>query len=363
MTSIPMRRAARLTAALVMALGLGLVGTAGAGAAAVDAVGWWWRPNSTAVPIEVPPRADVGPDEVLVEGEPEGASAVAAVRYKLGEGETNPILTVVPTEDSALPTGASVLACRVTSPWVSAQGGKWEARAFPDCLTSVQGIRGSDGKLVFALAPLQSGPTLEVVITPAQGAVFSLKFLKPTAADLKTTTDGTGTATGGSFASPDPSSFGADSDSGSSTSSGTFDSGSSAEDFEATPSAATTQFASPAFSQPSSSSFTPPPTVPVAAAAPSGVAPVAAAPNSNFAPAPIQAVPAANTSDTKKGRTLGVLVLLAGAAIGFWAYSGSLMGGGAGAAGGGVAAAGAEPVLGGLGRFSRPRNGPPPTLG
>lgn len=366
MSTTRMRRGARVPAALALVVGLGLTGLSGsAGAAAVEAAGWWWRPNSAVLPIPVPPRADVGTDQVLVEGEPEGATAVAGVRFLLAEGESSPVLAVTPSGDSVLPDDAVVLACRVTSNWVSAQGGKWESRPGADCLTSVQGIRSEDGKLVFALAPLQSGSTLDVVFTPGAGSVFSLKFLTPTPADLKTSTDAGGASTGGDFAAPDPSSFGADTETGGD--SGSFDPGPTTS-FDTGAGAGTTgsDFGSAAFTQPST--FTPPPTVPVAVAAPSGAAPVAAAPSGSEG-TPVAAVPASNTNDTKKGRTLGILVLLAGGALGFWAYSGGPSGGGllggAGATGapGSATGAGPEPVVGGLGRFARPRTGPPPTLG
>ena len=370
------RRPARIVAVLAMAAGSALSWVPSASAVTVDASGWWWRPNTTAAPIDVPPRSDVGPDQLLVEGEPEGAVAVAAVRFKLAEGETSPILTITPTSDSLLSPEAVVLACRVGSSWVPAQGGKWELKPIPDCGTSVQGIPSDGGKLTFALTPLQSGADLEVVIAPGKnptapndyvpGSAFSLKFAKPTSADLKTSTDDAGgfSGTGGDFASPDPSSFGADSGSSAgSGSSSSFDSGSSST-FDSGSSSSfgggggSTSFgASPAFAQPST--FT----------APTAVTPAASAslPASEQAGptglAPVQAAPVANTAaPASKGRTLGILVLLAGAALGFWAYTGSAAGRGAPVAAPVALAPGAEPVVGGLGRFSRPRLGPPPSL-
>jgi hypothetical protein len=365
-----LRRRARLGAVVVMAAGAALSWVPAASAVTVEASGWWWRPNTTTAPIAVPPRADVGTDQVLVEGTAEGATAVAAAKFKLAEGETSPILTITTTQDSVVPPDAGVLACRVASAWTAADGGKWEQRPIPDCFTSVQGIPSEGGKFTFALTPLQSDQDLDIVITPGTDpkaandntkySAFSMKFNKPTAADLKTTTGDTSgfTGTGGGFTSPDPSSFGADSGSSSSdfgsSTSPTYDSGSTTFD-----SGSSSSFgASPAFSQPST--FTPPATVAAPAAA--AVSPQEQADARGVAP--VQAAPVAAKSEApKNGRTLGILVLLAGAALGFWAYTGSALGGGGAVAPVPVAPPpGSEPVIGGLGRFARPRLGPPPTL-
>lgn len=370
------RRAARLAAILALILGAALSWAPGASAVTVEASGWWWRPNTTAAPIEVPPRTDVTPDQLLVEGAAEGPVAVAAVRFRLADGETSPILTLTPSSDSVLPEGVVILGCRVASAWVAAQGGKWEKRPIPDCFTSVQGI-SSGGKITFALTPLQSGPELEVAFYPGQtpnppndaakGSTFTLKFAKPTSSDLKTTKADPGgfTGTGGGFSPPPAESFGASPTAGESepdpsASESTFDAGSTpTADFSAPSS---TSFGpSPAFSQPSTFSA---PTAVVPAAPPSGLAANEQAGATGVAP-PVQAAPAPNTAVPRGGRTLSIIVLLAGAALAFYAYSGPALG-----RSGYVPAPvvpvtpppGAEPVIGGLGRFARPRLGPPPSL-
>ena len=359
------RKRARVVAVVAIAAGAVLSWVPPASAVTVDGAGWWWRTNTTTVPVEVPPRADVGTDQLLVEGEPEGATAVAAVRFKLAEGESSPILTITPTPDSVVPPTAVIQACRVGSAWSPAQGGKWERKPIADCFASVQGIPSDGGAITFALTPLQSGTDLEVVIVPgvdpnavndnAKFSAFSLKFTTPTAADLKTTTADAGfSGTGGDFSAPDPGSFGADTDSSSGDSS-SFDSGSSFDTGSSSFDSGASFGASPAFTQPAD--FAAPTAVESpaeAALAPTEQADVTGA-------APVAAAPVATTTESNDGRTLGILVLLAGAALGFWAYSGS-------AAGRGVAAVpvapppGAEPVIGGLGRFARPRTGPPPSL-
>jgi hypothetical protein len=363
MTS-PMRKGARLVAVVAMAAGAALSWVPPASAVTVDGAGWWWRTNTTTVPVEVPPRADVGTDQLLVEGEPEGATALAAVRFKLAEGESSPILTLTPTPDSVVPPTAVVLACRVGSAWTPAQGGKWERKPIADCFASVQGIQSEAGTITFALTPLQSGTNLEVVIVPgvdpnavndnARYSSFSLKFATPTAADLKTTTGDAGfSGTGGDFNAPDPGSFGADTDGTSGGSS--FDTGSSFDAGSSSFDSGASFGPAPAFTQPSDFA------APTAVDSPAEAALSPSEQAGSTGVAPVQAAPVATTSESNGGRTLGILVLLAGGALGFWAYSGS-------AAGRGVAAVpvapppGAEPVMGGLGRFARPRTGPPPSL-
>jgi hypothetical protein len=364
-----LRRWSRVGAVALLIAGGALSWAPSASAVTIDASGWWWRPNTTTAPIDVPPRADVSADQLLAEGEPEGATAVAAVRFKLAEGETSPILTIAPTADSVIPDGAVVLACRVGSSWQPAQGGKWELKPIPDCFTSVQGIPSDGGKLTFALTPLQSGQDLEIVIAPgvapnatndnARFSSFTLKFAKPTASDLKTTTgDTTFSGTGGGFVTPDPSGFGADDSSGAGTagtSGSSFDSG-TASTFDS--GSATSFGPSPAFSQPST--FTPPASVVAPASATLSANEQA---NSAGVARPVAAAPVATTRSPGKGRTLGILVLLAGAALGFWAYTGSAAGGGGVPAVPVAPPPGSEPVVGGLGRFAKPRFGPPPSLG
>lgn len=364
MTS-PIRKRARVVAVVAIAAGAVLSWVPPASAVTVDGAGWWWRTNTTTVPVEVPPRTDVGTDQLLVEGEPEGATAVAAVRFKLAEGESSPILTLTPTPDSVVPPTAVVQACRVGSAWTPAQGGKWERKPIADCFASVQGILSEAGTITFALTPLQSGTDLEVVIVPgldpnavndnAKYSAFSLKFTTPTAADLKTTTGDAGgfSGTGGDFNAPDPGSFGADTD-GTSGDSSSFDSGSSFDTGSSFDSG-TSFGASPAFTQPADFA------APTAVESPAEAALTPSEQTDATGAAPVAVAPVATTTETSGGRTLGILVLLAGAALGFWAYSG-------GATGHGVAAVpvtpppGAEPVMGGLGRFARPRSGPPPSL-
>jgi hypothetical protein len=312
---------------LLLLTGTVLVGApTGAGAASVDATGWWWRPQTTALPARLPGPPYVGAEQLLVEGQPQGANAVAAVRFTLAEGEGSPVLILKPV--APLPPDAVVLACRSAGPWAPDTVGPWEAKPVVDCAASVQGIAAADGTVTFALTPLVGeGGSLDIVLTPgvvaaapagANGSTFSLTFDKPTAL----ATSPGATPTGGSFGS------GAASVPASDVAGDTaFDGGSSA-------------FAGP-------SAYTPP----AAAAATPALTPQEQVP---LATEPGGAQPATSSYDGGT-RLLGVVVLVLGLALTFWSWGVPLQR---------VrpAVEEATETIGGLGRFARPRQGTPPSL-
>jgi hypothetical protein len=304
----------------------------GAGAASVDAVGWWWRPQSTSLPTRLPGPPHVGAEQLMVEGQPEGATAMAALRFTLAETEGSPVLTLKPAASSApLPPDAVVLACLSVGPWAPDAAGPWEAKPVLDCAASVQGIPDGNGGLTFALAPLVGeGGSLDVVLTPglvasappgANGSVFSLVLDKPGPEALATTPGAT--PTGGSFAG-DLGSVPSSSDASSDLSYG---GGSSAF-------AGPTDFAPSAAVAPAAAAVTPQEQLP---ATTPGAGPVAAA------------------SYDGGTRALGVIVLVLGLALAFWSWGVPLQR---------VRPATVEvtEAVGGLGRFARPRQGTPPSL-
>ena len=350
-----MKRRVRIPAALLAVTGLVLLLTPpGAGAATLEATGWWWRAQSASLPAPLPPPPDVSPDQLLVQGQPEGATAVAAVRYTLNEGEEAPVLTIKPAEGSTVPDTALILACRVVVPWEPAQAGAWEAQPLVDCATSVQGVISPDG-VTFAVAPLQSGPSVDVLIVPgrdpagppgANGSAFSLKFARPGPEALMTSPGST--STGGSF-TPSDTPSGSDSASGGAIGS------------EPTVS-------SPAFAG-SSGENTAPLVTPAAEAA---LPPQRQASPGATGFSPQSGIPAAAADDDNetRTRTLGFLVLVAGAGLLFWSSSGAGTGGAGERIGLGrfareapaVVPTGVPPTTGGLGRYAKARTAPPPRL-
>lgn len=187
-----LRRLARvgvcgLAAAGLVAGGWLVTGPAGAEpASSVDDVGWWTRTNQepTIGGLLAPPGVE--PGQLLVEGTLEGATAIAALRATLPEGAGSPVLTLQ-VASGVGGSSAVLLACQTGSGWTGAEGGAWDAKPSPDCTASVQGIPSDDEtSWSFALAPLQFGNQIDVVLTPGVvadadglGSAFRLIFEGP----------------------------------------------------------------------------------------------------------------------------------------------------------------------------------------
>lgn len=329
----------RLPIALTaVGLALASVPTA-ADAATLEQQGWWYRLRPAGLPTEAPARPDVAEGELLVEGSPEGPVAISAVRFRIDEGETNPVLTVRTVDQAGVPETTVVLACAADVRWNPAEGGAWDNRPYPDCTTSVEGSPSDDGTTwSFPVAALASGSALDVVLLPGKlangpdpvsGSTFRLVLAEP----ALTTTP----ALGGGSGVPAPVG-----PSGPGTSSG---------------SPAGSTFTSPASP---TGPFTPPPAVSPSvgsATAPAGATTATGAVDGDTAtPAPARVpVPASSATD-ERSRAIGFVILALAVAA---AFAADRVPGLAGPAGG--AGPDGERV-GGLGRFARPRSEPPPRL-
>lgn len=192
------RRILRSAARVVSAVGLVAGGWLAIGpaeaepASSVDDLGWWSRINQDPALGGVLVFPDVTPGQLLVEGTPEGATAIAALRATLPEGTGSPVLTLQAA--SAVGAEAAVLlACQSGSGWTGAHAGSWDAKPSPDCSKSVQGIPSEDGtSWSFALAPLQLADQIDVVLTPgavAEGggasSAFRVVFERPDVAAIE----------------------------------------------------------------------------------------------------------------------------------------------------------------------------------
>lgn len=313
----------------------------------VDDAGWWWRVKQGPVAPVAPAPPTTSEDQLMVQGAPDGASAIAAVRATLNEGDGSPILTlkVAPNGDSG-GADAILIACQAGAAWTGGTGPQqWEAAPLVDCSQSVQGQRSADGATwVFPVASLQFNDQVNVVLVPgknptlpegANASVFQLVFERPTAASISTT---------GGTASDD---FGG----------GDFGGGFGTTGYDST-------FTDPSFTDPAigPSSFSTPPVQP--ALPPENVGTSAIAPRVQArTPVPTQAI----SNDRPGGaRALGFLVLLLGGAGSWWfsqqaAPAPRKLGRFAG-----VPIAGglppSEPQVGGLGRFARTRSSAPRRL-
>lgn len=208
------RRLRLATTALGAVVGLVLL-LAPVGAAASTRVlddGWWWRVQTGVGGRPLPPPPGVGEDDLLVQAQPEGATAIAAVSAVLADGQASPVLTLKVASDQG-GEAAIVLACQAGSAWTGVHAGNWEAKPTADCESGqVEGERAEDGTTwTFDLTSLQFNDKLNFVLVPGTtegGATppFSLAFEAPTAADIATSS---GTAppavtptTAGSFSPP-----------------------------------------------------------------------------------------------------------------------------------------------------------------
>lgn len=183
-----------------------------ADAASIVATAWWYRADTATptagspqpipggdpvLPVTPPGPPTVGEDQLYVEGTATTATAIAGITLMLAEGESGPVLTIEPAASSAVPPNAVILACRAAIDWTPPESspGAWESKPLVDCSKSVQG-QVVEGKIVFPLQPLVQGSLVDVMIVPgtdptlpagANGSTFSLAFAKPGPGAIMTT--------------------------------------------------------------------------------------------------------------------------------------------------------------------------------
>lgn len=324
----------------------------GAGASTLTQTGWWWRVNDGALPAPLPAPPTVPAGGLMVAGAADGATAIAALHFDLGDDETAPVLTLSVADNGDQGGDTAILAACVTgSAWQPASGGGWADKPFPACAKgSVNGLRSDDKKSwTFALAPLLSDGILDITLVPgidpsrpegANGSVFQLVFNAPTAASLATSSGGGGS----DFTLPD---FGAPAFTP--TDVGSVDPPAVGGDFSVPPIDATATFT---------------PALPEADQGLTATAPVAQGRS-----APLKATPASTVVE-HKGLAALVLMLCGGALL--WSAQlpvpaprrlGTFGNGAQDSAADGPAIPPSAPAeAAGLGRFARARSGPAPRL-
>lgn len=315
----------------------------------IDDAGWWWRVKQGPLVGVAPAPPTTTAGQLMVEGAPDGAAAIAAVRATLNEGDGNPVLTLkVATNGDSGGAQAILLACQAGAAWSGGEGPQqWEAAPLADCTQSVQGQRSADGtSWAFPIGALQFNDQINVILVPGQdpvrpaganGSTFELVFEKPTSASIATTDavapdDSAGGSFGGGPLGGTDAGYGS--------------------------------YADPGYDTPSlgSSSFSTPPVQPALPIENQGRS--ATTPRLQArTPALVQPI---RSERSGSARALGFLVLLLGAA-GSWWYSQQEIPAprklgrfaGTGAMPTDVATA---PLVGGLGRFARVRSGAPRRL-
>ena len=335
----PVVRFARVAAAAAMLSGFALTGwVEPAGATSLGGSAWWWRPQQDPPLLKAPTVPDGGlmvqggPDD-LATPEPDGAVAIAAIRFTLDAGQANPVLTLkLVKEQSQAGAKPIILACQAGSAWNPASTPQaWASKPKPDCSKSVQGQVSADGaSIVFPAGPLQFNDQLNVILVPGidpsvaapASSQFLFVFEPPTQADVVTSAG----------SPPPPSPSPPPSTTGPSVSPG-----------------GATAPSRISVAAPTSPAFT----APAAALPPSQQGQTATAPIAKAATTPTVAVGSAGGKDDNKSQLIGLLILLAGAAVGLWSSRSSVTAFVNGTEG---------EQMGGLGRFARHagRHRPPP---
>lgn len=182
------RRAKSLGGAALVALVLPALHPGPGSAVEVPDSGWWWRAQQQSiVPIPAPPI--VPPSGLYLSVVGDEPSAVAAVRYRLGEGEVPDTLRLLVGEDSEAGTGV-VYACRTTGEWSNVSAGAWAERPTWDADACVEGTRSDAGdSWSFRPAALVMGSVLDVVLVPTSEATYSVAFEAPSTPDLTLQSD------------------------------------------------------------------------------------------------------------------------------------------------------------------------------
>jgi hypothetical protein len=219
-----MRRTLRLVAIMCWGLALAPVVPATFGAApgaTLDAAGWWNRNQALPIqgdptglgvlpPAEVPPPPTVPEDGLHVANDASGASAIAAVRYKI-DGQAGGTLTLRLAEGSTLTGTEEIVACPVQGGFEAAQNGRWDAKPSYDeaaCILAATPTEAGDGLTFDVPATMASAlGDISVVVVPAPGSTtpFSLAFARPADGDFVVTTPVVAApASGGAVSSPAP---------------------------------------------------------------------------------------------------------------------------------------------------------------
>lgn len=183
------RRIVRAIAAMVMVASATVVAFgAPSGAALRDAKAWWWQAQSGIGP-PLPPPAHVPEGGTLVSRGIDGATAFMAVRFTLDADEVQPTLTLRVANDVG-GEGATMAACAAGSAWAPTLAGPWADRPAVACdAGSAVGLRSSDGSTWrFDLTPLVVGRAIDVVIIPGtEGDPYDISFEGVVSDDLTTT--------------------------------------------------------------------------------------------------------------------------------------------------------------------------------
>ena len=329
-----------LVIGLAIAQTLGFAGPAGAATIGPDAQGWWSEAQQAPQPLPV--DTITGPN-LQVGGDPTGPNAIAAVRFVVpGTIDDAPVdpssvsatLTLKVAPNTTIGTPA-VVACPVLGTWQPASAGAWSTRPAYNCDRSAAATASGDS-MVFKLDPSLQATSgrydLALVPAPTNQAPFSVQFLPPAGDSLALGSGAPAAGAGESEPAPDT------------------------EPLPVTPD--TSAASVPLGGSPSFAVGGPLPVEPAPEATPGARA---STPRANsLLPGPLR------RASTKRSQQAIALVMLALIVLALWWFGGEqvraprLLG----SLGEGVQVEDPNVYVrsGGIGRFARPRTGPPARL-
>ena len=182
----------RVVAGVVLLFSAVLVGGPAVEAEAPEATAWWWRatPNATALPAS--PPTPVEPGGLYVAGEPTGPAGLSALRLTLADNQAaSELVLVIDTDErTGVPKAQGdlkLIACPAARVWAPEEGGPIERAPACDPAGLAFGSVVGD-KVRFPVGGLVRNGALNIVIKPADGAVFQVAFDKPGADAIQVTT-------------------------------------------------------------------------------------------------------------------------------------------------------------------------------
>jgi hypothetical protein len=159
------------------------------GAGSLEDHGWWWRVASLS---GLPSPPWVPEDGLAVARDVEGDSAIAAVRYEVGDDVSMATLTLEVASEQGGQT-AAIRACPARARWRGADAGDWEHRPGADCEAGeALGERDEEGETwTFDVGMLIDEGALNVILLPAAEAETP-EAAPPAAAGPSSAEDGEG---------------------------------------------------------------------------------------------------------------------------------------------------------------------------
>lgn len=155
--------------ALMLAAGLLLVAApAVADEAQLDDHGWWWRVQTGATELPAPPF--VPEDGMAVSRDVDGPSAVAAVRYEVGDEELTAATLVLEVASEQGGDVAAIRACPAASPWQGASAGLWDERPEADCEAGEVSGSADEETWSFEVSPLAADGVIDIVLLPEEAS-------------------------------------------------------------------------------------------------------------------------------------------------------------------------------------------------